>query len=175
MNKVPRKKKETVKKKSSVILPQEEPVVFEALETGVSVETFETIESVEEVEISVKNKNKFFTSTKILAIALVIVSLIGLFLFVRSKRLGGNSAEANEKKVKEVVEKVEKIIDLPQGELPSLAIVDDVDMLRDQPFFADAKKGDMVLLYGKAQKVYIYNPDDNMIINASSLNFNENK
>lgn len=174
MNKTPRKKKETVKKKSSVIDSQEESVVFETLETGVVVETLETTETEVVVDI-VRSKKKFFTSTKLLAIALVIVSLIGLFLFMRSKRLGGNSAEANEKKVKEVVEKVEKIIDLPQGELPSLAIVDDVDMLRDQPFFADAKKGDMVLLYGKAQKVYIYNPDDNMVINASSLNFNENK
>ncbi len=152
----------------------EEEVASVVEEQQVFVETLETVEALDSVE-PLKNKKKTLNFTKIISICLVVVCMIGIFLFIQSKRLSQNPNAQNEKKVKEVVAKVEKLIDLPKDELPSLAIVEDLDMLKDQPFFADARKGDVVLLYGIAQKVFLYNPSDNLIINASSLGVNGQK
>lgn len=168
---MPRKKTTTPSKIKKI-----EPVpVFETPPQIYVEEEKVFVEYKQNTEEKKENKKRSFNFTKLIAICLIIVCLVGLFLFVKSKKLTKNSAAANEKRVKEAVLKVEKLIDLPKNELPSLAIVEDVEMLKDQPFFADSRKGDIVLMYGIAQKVFLYNPSDNLIINVSSLGVNEQK
>ena len=165
-----KKTKTNTRRKKTPVFEEKAPLIME--EQQVFVETLETLETPEEILESVepvKDKKKKFNFTKIIALCLLAVCLIGVYLFIQSRKLSQNSNAQNEKKVKEVVAKVEKLIDLPEDELPSLAVVEDLEMLKDQPFFADARKGDVVLLYGIAQKVFLYNPSDNLIINASSL------
>jgi len=60
------------------------------------------------------------------------------------------------------------IILLPD-EVPTVATVQNPEKLKDQPFFAQAKAGDKVLVYSIAKKVYLYDPVNNIIVNVAPL------
>ncbi len=67
------------------------------------------------------------------------------------------------------IEKIGKLIILPADETPTIATVSDPEALKSQSFFADAKVGDIVLIYTNAQKAILYDPVLNKIVNATSV------
>jgi|SRR3989344_772766 len=69
-----------------------------------------------------------------------------------------------------LVAQVSKLIVLPEGEVPTVATVSDPDKLKDQPFFAKAKKGDKVLLYANARKAILYDVENNKIVDVAPIN-----
>ena len=71
------------------------------------------------------------------------------------------------------VAKIGKFMVLPQGEVPTVATVADKDKLSSQVFFANAQNGDKVLFYAKAQKIILYRPSANMVIDSTSMAANE--
>ncbi len=79
-----------------------------------------------------------------------------------------NSALQNE--VKTLITQVGKIIELPKGEIPTVATVSDKTKLTTQDFFKRAENGDKVLIYNAAKKAFLYRPQDNKMIEVSSLN-----
>lgn len=70
---------------------------------------------------------------------------------------------------KTLIEKVGKLIALPNDEDPQVATVTDLERLKNQPFFARAKVGDRVLLYTKNKKAYLYDPVANKILEVGPL------
>jgi len=70
------------------------------------------------------------------------------------------------------VSEIGKLIALPTDEKPTVATVTDVDKVKDQPFFKNAKNGDKVLIYTKAQKAILYRPSENRIIEVGAVNIN---
>lgn len=72
-----------------------------------------------------------------------------------------------------LIERVGKLVFLPTGETPTIATVSDLEMLKDQPFFAEAKKGDKVLIYTNAKKAILYDPVANKIVNMATLNIGD--
>ena len=69
-----------------------------------------------------------------------------------------------------VVERVGRLMILPEGETPTVATVTDPDKLRDQAFFAKAKTGDKVVIYTNAKKAILYDPIADKIIEVAPLN-----
>ena len=65
---------------------------------------------------------------------------------------------------------VSRLIVLPSGEDPTIATVSNIDVLRSQPFFANAKNGDQVLIYANARKAILYDPNANKIIEVAPIN-----
>jgi hypothetical protein len=59
---------------------------------------------------------------------------------------------------------------LPEGETPTLATVSDPEKLKDQPFFARAKKGNKVLIFSVSQKAILYDPVLDKIIEVAPIN-----
>ncbi|HCM52070.1 TPA: hypothetical protein DIS56_02980 [Candidatus Saccharibacteria bacterium] len=78
--------------------------------------------------------------------------------------------EASKAQVQQVVDKVSQLTDLPMGETPTLATVVEPDKLKDQPFFANAQKGDQALIYTGAKKAFLYRPSTDKIINIAPVN-----
>lgn len=67
-----------------------------------------------------------------------------------------NPTEAAKEETKALVAQVGKLLELPQGEEPTLATITDKERLKDQPFFAKAENGDKILIYTQAGKAILY-------------------
>lgn len=107
-------------------------------------------------------------------VGVVAIALAGGGYFYYQKTQAGNSVPANpqaaQEEVKKLVEEVGKLIDLPQGETPTIATVTDVSKLKDQPFFQKAKNGDKVLIYTNARKAILYDPQAKKVIDVAPIN-----
>lgn len=81
-----------------------------------------------------------------------------------------NPSKNNQQEAQAVVDQVGKLIFLPTGEQPTLATVSDPSQLKNQPFFAQAKIGDKVLVYPNSGKVILYDPVINKIVEVATIN-----
>jgi len=89
--------------------------------------------------------------------------------YQEAKKLVANPQEIAKNEITAIIEKISKVMDLPEGEEPTLATVLEADKLREQPFFTKAENGDKVLIYTQAKKAILYRPSQNKIINVSPL------
>ena len=79
-----------------------------------------------------------------------------------------------QEEAKNLVATVSRLIVLPTDEDPTIATISDPEKLKDQPFFANAKVGDKVLIYSKAKKAILYDPESDKIVEVAPLNININ-
>jgi hypothetical protein len=118
-------------------------------------------------------------STIILSL-LFIASLSSAIYFYRQNQTLTKStpqaqAEAQKAQAEEavtLVQAISKLILLPD-EAPTIATITDPELLKDQPFFAQTKAGDKVLLYSGAKKVILYDPKAGKILDVGSFNINK--
>jgi len=77
--------------------------------------------------------------------------------------------ELNKTQVQQLLSKMRTHILLPKDEDPVVATISDIKLLNSNPFYADAKNGDNVVVYAKAKKAFIYSSDKDMIINVGAF------
>jgi len=85
-----------------------------------------------------------------------------------------NPQQIAQDQVKDLIAQVGKLVVLPSDEQPTVATVTDLGPLKDQPFFANAKLDDKVLIYAKAKKAILYRPSENKIIEIAPVNLGDN-
>ncbi len=119
-------------------------------------------------------------SKKTLIIGLVFIILIftlipSLYFYNKYQKLKKSAppSESSVEELKSLIEKVASHIELPQGEEPTVAIVSDKEIIKNQPFFSRAENGDKVLIYTKAKKAILYRPSTNKIIEVGPVNIGE--
>jgi len=95
------------------------------------------------------------------------------YYFRQYKKIERNPNAVVEEEVKKITGKIEKFMDLPADEQPTLATVSDKEKLKEQVFFAKAQNGDKVLIYQNAKKAILYRPSENRIIEVMVLNSTE--
>lgn len=110
---------------------------------------------------------------KILIILIVLAGIAAGYFFMQWSALQKNPNVVNERKIREVETRIARLIEVPAGELPTLATVSDIEQLKDQPFFKNAKIGDQVLIYSNARRAYLYDPAANVIVEVASLNIGQ--
>jgi LytR cell envelope-related transcriptional attenuator len=71
---------------------------------------------------------------------------------------------------KNIVSSVSAHMSLPQGEEPVIATVKDINKLKSQAFFKNAKNGDRVLIYTEAKRAILYRPSTDKIIEVAPVN-----
>lgn len=105
-------------------------------------------------------------------ILLVIVVLVGVAanFYMKAQKLESEMQATSVNETQKIVAEVGKLIVLPESEEPTVATVSDVEKLRDQAFFANAKNGDKVLIYAKAGKAILYDPVAKIIVEVAPLN-----
>lgn len=106
-------------------------------------------------------------------VAAAILAIGGVYCYDKYQPLNKNQniyaqAEA-QKEIKSLVAAISKLMELPTGETPTLATVQDKDKIKDQLFFKNAQNGDKLLVYTKAMKVILYRPSTKKIIEVSSI------
>lgn len=83
-----------------------------------------------------------------------------------SKKAPQASQKGEQEAIAQLVKEVGKLIDLPANETPTVATVTDVNKLKAETFFQNARNGDKVLIFQNARKVILYNPPSKKIINV---------
>jgi hypothetical protein len=111
---------------------------------------------------------------RILKIAISLVAVVAVvttgYFYNQVRILKQNPQTIAQHEASDLVAKVSKLIMLPVGETPTVATVSDPSLLKDQPFFALAKKGDKVLIYAQAKKAILYSVSMDKIIDVAPLN-----
>ncbi len=108
----------------------------------------------------------------IIAVLAALVLVLGGTTFYYSKKFvqaKENPQQYVQQTVDSLVKQVGQLMELPAGEVPTVATVVDPEKLKGQPFFAHASVGDKVLIYGNARKVVLYNPNTNKIVEVAPL------
>lgn len=127
-------------------------------------------------------KDNFFKKLLIIVGALAVLAfLLNGFLFYQYKQVesqlknvkattaAGQKSDPTQGDVKKLVAEVGRFIDLPSDEEPTVATITNIEKLKNQPLFQNAKNGDKVLIYTKAKKAIIYDAIRGKIIDVSSV------
>ncbi|MDQ3158966.1 MAG: hypothetical protein M3P98_02415 [bacterium] len=122
-----------------------------------------------------KKKSKKNLIYVVLILLLFAGSLGGTYFFyTKYQEVKENPDIVVKQQVDAIVQKVSKLINLPQDETPSLATIEDIGQLKDQHFFDNAENGDQVLIYTKAAQAIIYRERENRLINVGPVAINGN-
>lgn len=78
--------------------------------------------------------------------------------------------QAQSTEEQQLIKEVGERYNTPKDEVPTIAQVSDIEKLKGQQFFANAKNGDKVLAYQKAKIAILYRPDEKKIINVGPYN-----
>ncbi len=94
-----------------------------------------------------------------------IVLVLGAFFLGRYMVYQAHPELSGQEKATAVLAKVEKLIELPQGEAPQMATIEDAESVKTaQPFLANAQNGDILIVYASAQTALLYRPSTNKLI-----------
>ncbi|NCB21201.1 MAG: LytR family transcriptional regulator, partial [Clostridia bacterium] len=69
---------------------------------------------------------------------------------------------------------VAQVMELPQGENPTVATVSNSNKLKEQDFFKSAENGDKILIYAGYKMAILYRPGVNKIIKVAPLVLDQN-
>jgi hypothetical protein len=112
-----------------------------------------------------------------IALILIVIGAAAVYygIKVRPQWFGiENSAQNSaELEAQKVIDEVSKIVQLPENEKPTIATVTDIDKLKDQVFFKNAKIGDKILVYSQTKKAYLYRPVENKLIEVGVVNLSQ--
>lgn len=81
-----------------------------------------------------------------------------------------NPAVAGKTEAEQITNQINKYVDLPTTETPTLATVSDVSKLKTQTFFKNAQNGDKVLIYSRAGTAVLYRPSTKKVIEYAPVN-----
>lgn len=110
-------------------------------------------------------------------VILITVTLIAFssafYFYGQYLDLKNDPEKITQQKTDELIARVGELIVLPKGETPTVATVSDIEKLKGQPFFINAKRGDRVLIYANAKKAILYNPGDNIIVEVAPVDIGD--
>ena len=81
-----------------------------------------------------------------------------------------NPEEAVKQETINLKNRVSELVEVPSGQEPTIATVQDVSKLQGQAFFKNAQNGDKVLIYSEAKKAILYRPSTDKIIEVAPVN-----
>ena len=84
------------------------------------------------------------------------------------------NAEA-EKETNKLLSSLGSLMELPQGETPTVATISDKEKLNGQAFFSNAQNGDILFAYTTSMKAILYRPSTNKIINVAPISINQSQ
>jgi hypothetical protein len=110
----------------------------------------------------------------IIAVIVLAVAVLPSYYFYsqyrKTQSLLANPTVSLTAQAKVLVDEVGKLMVLPTDEQPTIATVSDITKLADQPFFANAKNGDKVLIYTQAKKAILFRESIDKIIEVAPVN-----
>ncbi len=118
-----------------------------------------------------RNLKRWLIITPIVLVLIIgLIWLIHGYISTRNQLEQATKSKPSTTASQQVVDKVALLVDLPAGESPTIATVNDASKVKDQQFFARAKNGDKVLIYSKSGMAVLYRPSTNRVIEYSKVN-----
>jgi hypothetical protein len=109
-------------------------------------------------------------SQKTVIVFTIVVLIIGGGFIISQYHDNIFPPKNTSQEVSRLVSDVGKLMILPTNEVPTIASVADVELLRNQPFFHLAENGDKVLIYNQAKKAILYRQKIHKIIEVAPVN-----
>lgn len=111
----------------------------------------------------------------LLLVGILVIALIATAFFVGRHTVYQTHPElSNLEQATLILNKVGKLIELPQNEYPQMATIEDADSVRDaQPFLINAQNGDILIVYASAQTALLYRPSTNKLIAVGPVSSEE--
>ena len=106
----------------------------------------------------------------LLAGAVSVASLGAAVFFYTEYRQAVREKGPQQDELVAVLGKVEKLMELPAGETPTLATVADKEKLSEQSFFKNAENGDKILIYTESGRAILYRPSTGKIVDVTAVN-----
>ena len=112
---------------------------------------------------------------RVFVFAALVTAVIGAsgaaaYYYREYAALKKNPQKIAQEEIQRVMATVARHLVLPKGEVPTVATVTDPEKLKDQPFFANVKIGDKILIYTNAKKAILYDPSLDRIMEVAPLN-----
>lgn len=114
--------------------------------------------------------------------AVVSITFVGIYQYTKvNKELAKLKTDTTsggtltDERQRELISEVSTRIMLPADEKPTVAVVSDINRLKDQQFFTGGQNGDIVLIYMNARKAVLYRPSEKKIIEVAPVNLNNNE
>lgn len=120
----------------------------------------------------------------IVLIVLILVSGVGVAAAYQYRRVTSELTQIKEtptggqltdERQRELITEVAAKIMLPADEKPTVAVVSDINRLKDQQFFSSGQNGDVVLIYMNSRKAILYRPAEKKIIEVAPVNLSNNE
>lgn len=132
-----------------------------------------TVVDIPKSHISSELKKRKMRTLAGISLTIIVIFLTGLNYFLnyqKNQNLQKNPVLASEVEQEAIVSKISKLIELPTTEQPTIATISDITKLKGQPFFQNAKNGDIVLIYSKTNEAILYDPTVNKILLIAPIN-----
>lgn len=104
---------------------------------------------------------------------LFVLTLAGAVYFFlqyqKTQAVVGGGDGVSEEEVVRIVGLVSQHVVLPENETPSVALVTNIEELRDQPFFRNAENGYQVLVYQQTGLAVMYDPQRDLVVNMAQI------
>jgi len=126
-------------------------------------------------------KTPLFWIILIVLILLCGISVAGFYQYrrvtseltkIKETPTGG---QLTDERQRELITEVAAKIMLPADEKPTVAVVSDINRLKDQQFFTSGQNGDVVLIYMNSRKAILYRPSEKKIIEVAPVNLSNNE
>lgn len=124
-------------------------------------------------KFEMKNPSFKISSTSVLIVLIGILLVSTIYFYQKAKSTQHRTNVENSSASNSVINKVGKLMILPTDETPTIAIIEDHEKLKDQPFFKNARNGDTLLVYTKAQQAILFREKANLIINVGPVALND--
>jgi hypothetical protein len=112
--------------------------------------------------------------TKISFTIFVIILIFGSvgvagYFYKQYKEIKDNPNKISIDEIKSLTAVIDKFMDLPADETPTLATVTDKEKLKDQDFFKKSENGDKILIYANTKKAILFRPSTQKVIEVAPL------
>jgi|SRR3989338_4236762 len=99
----------------------------------------------------------------------VALGVTSVYFYTQFSSVKKNPNKTTLEENQKLVAQIGALVVLPEGETPTIATVTNPEALKEQPFFANAKKGDKVLIYPTAKKAVLYSILNNKVVEIAPL------